>query len=262
LLVLLARSLGASRRTQGAIAAVAAVVAVLGLSLWLFTVEGAGGEALADLAVTLALLVALALRVAGWPGLHWRLLTLACAGVVCLAMLGSVVRGPLALAQPLAPGSIVLRCDLASQRCDESPASGRAAFDVYLAAGDDPLKPQHTIIASAATAGARHAITLPVVVHPVRSAQPSAASPTGAVTAVPLHALGEQGNVLVLLQADALPELLGATPTPWTQRNYHVFLHLGAAALRAQGLDRFALVPLLRPSDAASFGLSAVQPPL
>jgi hypothetical protein len=279
LLVLLAPVFGASWRTQRMLAAGGALVVALGLALWQGASDGAGGEALADLATTLALTGALGLQAAGFRSRLARAAQALCASCVAVALIGAVVRGPLELAAPLPSGATAFRCDLSSGLCQDEPVGGQTAFEVYRAAGDDALKPRRTMIAMSA---ARQTVVLPVVVHALSStapgprdpplpypvAGPRADGPPGAVladsrhgparqalNALPMRPVGEPGNVLVLLRSDALPPIFGNAPTAWSQRNYHVFLHLGAAALRAQGLDRFVVVPLLRPSDAAGFGL-------
>ena len=253
LIWLLARIQGVSTRVLAGVAAAGVVVVLAYLVLWLTLATEPGTAACVGLAGTLAILGLLAgctpadhrhgrLRRAGW----W-----ACTLLVATSLGASLLATPGCLLLPLDAHLQATVCPPDEAVCREEPVSGRSAYDVYRAAGDDPLKPRHTFIAPSANAGP---VRMAAVVRVLRT-QPGQGASAGPVRALPTGRLGASGNVVVELFGDRLPAVFGAEPHPWSSRNYYVFLHLAARALRAQGLQQFALSPLRHDGDARGFGL-------
>jgi hypothetical protein len=145
--------------------------------------------------------------------------------------------------------------------CRTQPTAGRSAFEVYQAAGDDALKPNHTFIAPADAATAGHSSML-VVVRALRTVPVSAPTVEGVagatgltdVRARPVRQVGGTANVLVELSGAGLPAVFGTAAHAFGNRNYHVFLHRAAATLQGQGLADFVLSPVRDPSDGQAFG--------
>ena len=204
----------------------------------------------------LGLLLCWGLRSSGWPRRPW----LKGVGALCaLALLADLVLAllatPGALLLPLEDGMQATVCDLRTLRCATRDVGGQRALDVYTQAGDDSLKPRRTLIAPAtapAQAGAQTRMT--IAVRPLRNAAPGAGAGE-LISVLPVRQLGHSGNVLVELRSARLPAIFGPTPGVYSARNYHVFLHLAAAQLRAQGLQEFAFSPLRHEAAARAFGL-------
>lgn len=249
-----------------------AAAGAAGLAGW----HGSGDEASTEVwmawAATLALI--------GWIALSspvvvsalrrrksWAIATArrACGAGLAASVAASLLATPVALLLPLPAGARITRCDLLTLACSQRLAVDESAFDAYRRAGDDPLKPHHTFITEPGDAGGRQLL---VVVRPGRVVAPrtggpasDAAAQDAVASAPPLRAtahaaLPSSPGVLMSWQGQAmLPPIFGNQSGPFSQSNYYVFLHLGAATLRAQGLHSFTLAPLRGPSDARRFGL-------
>lgn len=233
------------------------VLALLGyIALWASISDEPGLEAVVSFAATLAVLGALGW--ATWPadqrrGLGRAAFGLGCGAAVAVSVLGAVLAGPVALWLPLAEGTEATLCDLHTLQCRQEAVGGQHAADVYRRAGDDPLKPHHTFIAPAGAVGPSQ---LSAVIHPIRTVTPRLDVPALVRVRPGQHVAGT-ANIAVALQSTELPTLQNAAPSAFSTRNYHVFMHIAAAQLRAQGLQEFALVPLLRQSDADALGLAS-----
>lgn len=171
--------------------------------------------------------------------------------VLALRGAGAWIEGPVALWLPLEPGTVAYVCDPLRDRCVREAVDGRAAADVYRAAGDDPLKPRRTIIAAGApgTDGTRLFALVPLEGDgpASRAVGPGGAAVPLAGALVRIEVVGRAGGIGAPVIAASLPGVptpFGDAPTPLSSRNAYVHLHLTAAALRAHGLDAFALAPL------------------
>jgi hypothetical protein len=255
MLAMLRPSLGARpiSRRGAAVVSIGALLAYI--ALWASVSDEPGWDAILSFGATLAVLGLLCW--ATWPAAQRRrragaAFGLGCGAVVAASVLGSVVATPLALWVPLPDDTEATLCDLHTLQCRQEAVGGQHAIDVYRRAGDDPLKPHHTFIAPAGSVGPSQ---LTAVIHPLRTVAPRADAPT-LVQVLPGQRVGPTANRAVALQSTELPTLLNAAPTPFSTRNYHVFMHVAAAQLRAQGLQEFALVPVLRQADADALGLA------
>lgn len=233
----------------------AALPAGLGyLAWWTAFVDEPGSEAIGGFGSTLALLALLgawAWRAQDGRQRWTRRLVIGAAGLaVAGSVFASLVSNLGALLLPLPVAAHATACDLKALTCRSWPVGGSTALDVYRQAGDDALKPRHTMIAE--TPGTTEN-RLALVVHPLRTgaAQPA----TGLIRVHTVASLPGSGNVAIELHTTSLPRVFGPQPTPLSSRNYHVFLHLSAAQLRAQGLQGFVMAPLRHAADAAAFGL-------
>lgn len=249
-----AQSCGWVQQLTRCAVAIAAVSITAYIVVWLSVGDEPGLEAFVGFGGTLAVLGLL-----GWQGLPRPArsrpvalgLGLACAGGVAWAVLGALVATPLALSLPLDEGTEATRCDLGSLHCTRLPVHGQSAYAVYRSTGDDPLKPHHTFIAPQQAPGASQLVAL---IHPLRTVAPRV-TPGSAVAVTPVQRMAGTANVVVALRAATVPAIFNPAPSAFSTRNYHVFMHLAAAQLRAQGLQDFALVPLLRQADADAVGL-------
>lgn len=211
-------------------------------------------EMLHGLAATLAVLGALAAwawrpaRSSG-QGLRGTLLLGCTLGV--LASLGaSLIATPLALLAPLPDGMRATVCRREVSGCVRSSVAGQRAFDVYRQAGDDPLKPRHTLLSTGPDADRSRLL---FAVHPIDTRPPEALR-HHPVSVQPHGALPGGSGVLVEALSTTLPTVFDAAPSAFSSANYYVFLHLAAAELRAQGLAAFLLAPLRSESDARALG--------
>lgn len=249
--------LGLARRWQRL--ALAAGLAALMVSAWLsWRLAGPqAGEALEGAATTLAILGALAAW--GWhpATAHGRRLRTAAAAVGLAGVMGStaaaLLGSPAALLLPLPDGMQATSC-LPAQACRSLPVAGLRAFDVYRSLQDDPLKPRHTLLAHQRDVGAPSQLLM--AIQPLRTEQ-AGRLPGNPVQVDVLQALPGGAGVLVSARTDTLPRIFQASPGPFTAANYHVFLHLSAASLRAQGLVDMTMAPLRHHRDSAALGLAA-----
>lgn len=254
LLVLLPRlaDAGARLRLAGHAAAAGVLAASAAASCLLAgaRAEEALHSGLTTLAV-IAALVAWAARDTAWPRLR-RIGGGLAAGVVATSLAASLVATPLTLLLPLPDGATATVCRDA-RACIDEPVGGRSAFDVYRQAGDDPLKPRRTLIAERPGAAVS---TLDFAIQPLDARTPSA--PAASVIAVQARrALPGRPGVLVQARTTRLPTIFDTAPGPYSAANYYVFLHLTAATLRAQGLDRFVMAPVRGVDDARALGLES-----
>ena len=169
-----------------------------------------------------------------------------------LASLGaSLIATPLALLAPLPDGMRATVCRREAPGCVQFDVAGQRAFDVYRQVGDDPLKPRHTMLSTGPAAGRSRLL---FAVHPITT-RPPVALRYQPVAVQPQGPLPGGAGVLVEAVATTLPTVFDTASSAFSSANYYVFLHLTAAALRAQGLEAFLLAPLRSDADARGLGL-------
>lgn len=245
----------------GRAAALLALVLLAGSGALSLALAGPqAGEALSGLLVTLAVIGALSAW--AWhpaaPALR-RLrtgATLLCASVIGAALASALIGTPLAMLAPLPDDTQATVCRPPGVDCVRHAVGGQRAFDVYRQAGDDPLKPRHTLLAKPQDDGVSRLL---LAVVPLRL-QPATPRPAAAVDVQARQALPHGAGVLVEARSNTLPVIFNASAGPFTAANYHVFLHLAAATLRAQGPAEFIMAPVRGDADAQALGLSTARP--
>ena len=262
-LVLLTLSLvGARLWVRRAAFGVCAVCAVAILVGWGHTGALEHREAQLGLATTLALLILLTLLAchdrAAPTASRWSKSALfgvrtVAALTFATAWLAASAETLLALWLPLAPGTMATTCSLSTLECHTRNVAVETADAVYRNTGDDPLKPRVTFLHRADEVDMNR---LTVVIQPVRTGPSTIAGAYPVLRVRPIQALEHGAGALLEVDSHALPRLFGTMPTPYSSRNYHVFLHLLAAHLRSQGLTEFAMLPLRGARDAQAFGLT------
>lgn len=145
---------------------------------------------------------------------------------------------------------------------------GATPLAVYRRFGDDPMKPRRVLIeadppaseaaaalgdAAAGRPGREFAFALRFI-----NGQPAAAAatPGGLYSLLSAVRVTDRTNTAVFLFRTAsprIPPFFSGASTELGRNNFYVHLHLVTAALRAQGLDEFVLMPLIDPADRDLF---------
>lgn len=188
-----------------------------------------------------------------WANWLRRGVGLTCAATLARDLAASLMATPLALLAPLPAGTEATICDTLAGTCARQPVTGRRALDVYRNAGDDPLKPHHTLIAPAQSVGGSRLL---LAIHPL-STQRATRRVGQAVSVQPVTALPHGAGVLVQAESTTLPTIFNAAPSAFSASNYYVFLHQAAAQLRAQGLADYVMAPVRNSADARALGMDA-----
>lgn len=159
------------------------------------------------------------------------------------------VAGPAVLLAPLPPGASAIVSDGPDQRFRRIEVAGHTPLAVYRAFGDTPTKPRRVFLSEPGDEDAA-ARDFPFVLRVIDAGNATVDAPPQALRLVSATPLAGVPNA-ALLHARAAPGLLpspyGAVADARAHANYHVFLHLLAATLRAQGLREFVLVPVSTP---------------
>ncbi len=220
----------------GAIPGFVALVVLYGLALlcWAFRDQARAGVRIAAIAVGLGALA---------PG-----------------YLGDALSGTGMLLRPLPAQARIVVVDAEGRVARDASEALRGAtpLAVYRRFGDDPLKPRRVLIdadpgtAPAERPGREFAFALRFI-----NGQPAAAAaPGGLYSLLAAARVPDRTNTAVFLFRTAsplIPPFFTATSTVLGRNNYYVHLHLVSAALRAQGLDEFVLMPLVDPADRDLF---------
>ncbi len=180
-----------------------------------------------------------------------------------VSYLDDALSGTGLLLRPLpAQARIVVLDATGSEARDASTAlRGATPLAVYRRFGDDPLAPRRVLIDAhppdpVATVPSRPGREFAFALRFIRG-QPAPSTASGgpysllAATRVP-----DRANTAIFLFRTAsplIPPFFTVSSTALDRNNFEVHLHLVAAALRAQGLDEFMLMPLLDAHDRARF---------
>jgi hypothetical protein len=185
------------------------------------------------------------------PALHGAVLVVALS-VVAQQYSSDAREGTGLLWKPLAQGYRALYVDPGSLATSTWDIGGQRPLDVYLRAGDDPLKPRHVLIIGRAQAPpAEFALAI------LGGSEGSAARNTLATPPWRLHASGirtHRDDLRIISLSAATPALAGAFAAAGqlAQNNYYCLLHGLSAQLRAAGLGSFTLAPLRDEADLDS----------
>jgi len=186
-------------------------------------------------------------------------------GYLCLGYLGDAVSGIGMLLRPLPPQARIVVVDPAGRVAhDASDAMrGETPLAVYRRFGDDPMKPRRVLIEAhppvpdapadaAARPGREFAFALRFI-----DGRPAASSEAADLyTVLAATRVEHRTNTAVFLFRTAsplIPPFFSPASTQLTRNNFYVHLHLVTAALRAQGLESFVLMPLKDARDRELF---------
>jgi hypothetical protein len=225
-----------SEGSDGAIAGFATLVVLYGLGLlcWAFREQARAGVRMAAL-------------VAGF-------------GYLALGFLGDAMSGIGMLLRPLPLQARIVVVDSEGRVARDASEAMRGAtpLAVYRRFGDDPLKPRRVLIEADPAAlpadrpGREFAFALRFI-----DGRPAASTTTdGLYTLLAATRVPDRTNTAVFLFRTAsplIPPFFTATSTELGRNNFHVHMNLVAAALRAQGLHQFVLMPLVHPADRDLF---------
>ena len=185
------------------------------------------------------------------PALHAAVLVVALS-VVAQQYSADARDGTGLLWKPLPDGYRALYVDPDSLGTSAWDIGGQRPLDVYLRAGDDPLKPRHVlIIGSAQAPPAEFALAI------LGGSEGTAARTTLATPPWRLRASGirtRRDDLRIVALSAATPALAGAFAAAGqlAQNNYYCLLHGLSAQLRAAGLASFTLAPLRDAADLDS----------
>lgn len=170
------------------------------------------------------------------------------------------------LLRPLPDEARIVVTDAAGRTAHDASDALRGAtpLAVYRRFGDDPLRPRRVLIearpaasvAGGAGPGGASARELTFALRFIEGRPAAAASPEGLYSLLGAERSRERTNTAVFVFRTASPLIPPFFATPDTRlarNNFAVHLHLVAAALRAQGLESFVLMPLLDPGDRDLF---------
>lgn len=239
---------------RGRLARAAAVIAVLTYGVAWTSQAGDGGlDAPLSLLAFVAWLAApgcVALR-RRWPR---RIATVTLGLLLGALYAREFIAGPAALLSPLSAGARAVVFDKEGEAPRQVAVGGRTPLAVYRALGDDPAKPRRVFLSQPGDEDAA-ASDFPFVLRLVEAGQaavPAIPPVLRVVSATPLAGVPNAALFNARAEPGLLPAPYGAIADARTHANYHAYLHLLAATLRAQGLQEFALVPVTAPLPGPS----------
>jgi len=169
--------------------------------------------------------------------------------------------GLLLRALPMQARIVVVDAAGSESRDASAAMRGATPLAVYRRFGDDPLHPRRVLIEARppdpeAMAAARPGREFAFALRFIRG-QPAPSTVTvGPYSLLAATRVPDRTNTAVFLLRTAsplIPPFFTASSTALDQNNFEVHLHLVAAALRAQGIDEFMLMPLLDVHDRERF---------